>query len=79
MISVPNLRLFWCYSLNKPPFRVRSGEAFLNCPEYIPETCVHRISGRCNWGRGGRPCQHVGCSENYGPILVTDYVTVPNS
>ena len=32
MISVPNLRPFWYYSLYKPPFRVRSGDVASNCP-----------------------------------------------
>ena len=32
IISVPNLRPFWYYSLNEPPFWVRSGEVALNLP-----------------------------------------------
>ena len=32
IVSIPNLKSFWYYSLYKPPFRVRSGEFALNCP-----------------------------------------------
>ena len=32
MMSIPNLNPFWYYSLDKPLFRVRSGEVALNCP-----------------------------------------------
>ena len=32
MISIPDLRPFWYYSLYKPPFRVRSGEVALSYP-----------------------------------------------
>ena len=32
IVSIPNLRPFWYYSLYTTPFRVRSGEVALNCP-----------------------------------------------
>ena len=35
IISIPNLRPFKHHSLCKPPFRVRSGEVSLHCPELL--------------------------------------------